>query len=191
MPSTLKSSKKAKVIKGFKAYRDSKGRFITKVAWQALSKNKRKSSSVSVKRDKKGRFLSEKFLSPTVKVTPEKKKKKKAKPKPKPEKCNFRSVIEIVNQHEISKYNVTGVENLSIHCLSELIDNQISRGAYLFRFWYRGNSYYKYTDDGLIRSTSLISVVRLRQDFPTTKKFLQSLGGPVIFYWMNLRVRGY
>lgn len=189
MSRSPKSSKKPKPIKGFTIYRDQNGRFISKLAWQAIPKKKRKSSSVAVKRDKKGRFVSEKFLAPSVKVVAEKKKivlKKKVKKKLKSKSCNFRSVIEIINQHEISKYNVTGVANLTIRCLSILIDRQIARGAYLFRFWYRGNAYHKDTDDGLIRSTPLISVVRLRQNFPTTKKFLQSLAGPVIFYWMNL-----
>lgn len=189
MPRSSKSSKKPSPIRGFKIHRDSKGRFISKAAWHLIPKKKRKSSSVAVKRDKKGRFVSAKFLKSSVKVTPEKKKivlKKKVKKKLALKPCNFRSVIEIINQFEISKYNVTGVENLTIHCLSILIDSQIARGAYLFRFWYRGNAYHKDTDDGLIRSTPLISVVRLRKNFPTTKEFLQSLGGPVIFYWMSL-----
>ena len=190
MPRPPKSSKKPKPIKGFTIYRDQNGRFISKLAWQVSPKKKTKSASVAVKRDKKGRFVSEKFLPSSVKVTPEKRKvaiKKKAKKKLKP--CNYLKVIEIISQGEISKYNVTGISNLTLHCLALLIDSQIKRGAYLFRFWYKGNAYHKDTTDGTVRSTPLISVVRLRQNFPTTKKFLQSLAGPVIFYWMDLNAK--
>ncbi len=190
MPRSPKSSKKPKLIKGFTIYRDQKGRFISKLAWKITPKKKRKSSSVAVKRDKKGRFVSEKFLLPSVKVTPEKKKvaiKKKGKKKLKS--CNYLKVIEIISQGEISKYNVTGISNLTVHCLALLIDSQIKRGAYLFRFWYKGNAYHKDTTDGTVRSTPLIDTKRFRQNFPTTKKFLQSLNGPVIFYWMDLNAK--
>lgn len=171
---------------GFKMYRDQKGRFISKAAWQVIPKRKRKSVRVAVKRDAKGRFISEKFLSSKIKLAVE---KKKSKPKPKIKRCNFSKVHELINQHQINKVNVTGVANLTIDCLAILIDTQIKRGAFLFRFWYKGNSYHKGTMEGIMRSTALFDVPRLRKNFPSTKNFLQSLAGPVLNYWMDIHAQ--
>jgi hypothetical protein len=188
MSDSPKSSKKPKQPSGFAIYRDKKGRFISKAAWQGLKKSQRKAANVIVQRDAKGRFVSEKFVSVKVKIEPEKNKKKKVKRKLKRklEVCDFSKVFELVNQDQITKLNVTGIQNLSLSCLSQLIENQIKRGAYLFRFWYKGNAYHRDTEEGTTRSTHLINARRLQEEFVSVQKFLNHLGGPVIYYWMDL-----
>ena len=126
-----------------------------------------------------------------LKKKPEKKKPKKKKPKKKkPVVCNYSKVIEQINQYQITKLNVSGVQSLSPYCLAKLLDEQIAKGAYLFRFWYSGNSYYKGADEGKIRSTPLINAKRVQIEFGSTAGFLKQIGGHVMYYWADLHAKG-
>lgn len=112
-----------------------------------------------------------------------KKRKKKVEPCPK---RIYARVVEQVGQWQIRKYNVSGIQRLPVKCLAKLIDQQIARGAYYFRFWWAGNAYHAQTEDGRVRSTHLMDAERIQGEYGSTEKFLKKLGGPVLYYWFDL-----